>query len=445
MSDNKPTPGNFYEVRINDTIRSLARAAYGNDQSQLVVQSNWETLRKNQLSPEGLPYVYPGNRLWFPPSTSRYGKRQITADFDTEITIEINGERFRGFKASRIVRALNNIADGFVFEAPFDYRNRALVEALRPFGYKTVVLYIGKEPYLAGRETKWTFREDGAQIVATVEVRTMPGDMIECMNPAGCTEYRGGLLEIGEEVAKVYGLRAYSANGRPDPFPEKVNKEKTETDADFLFRIAAQQGFLVTSSIPSYDDSGHISSTDVGVMFVRAATEAKPVATLKAGEFPVRSVGATYDGTKRFSVWTAVTDDNDEPGISKTLQDKGVPILRPFVFQAPDVNAAMIEQAVKWRMAKSIADSVSIPVQVVGWRNADGQLWTENMKVVLYAPCAFVFEEMEFLIQGVELTKDEGGGDIANLALVLPEAYSLGMPVKFPWATFFKDKDKGPV
>ncbi len=436
----KPIPGKPYSVIDGDTLRNLSRAAYGNDQSDLVVRANWGILASRPISDEGLPVIRKGDTLHFPETTSRYGKQPLTADFGNEVTVSVEGEVFPSFKASKIVRALNNISDGFAFETPFDYRDKKLVDALRPFGYKTVVLYIGKEPYMVARQTKWSTRLGPSGRVITVECRTKPGDMIECMNPAVSTEYRGDLLGIGKQIASVYGLKAYTANGRGSEFPDKVNKEATEPDAEFLFRIAAQQGFLVTSSVPSYDNSGKIISADVGLMFARAAVDAKPVATLREGSFPVVEIGSTYDGTKRFSSWTAVTSDNDEPSVTKTVMDKTIPILRPFVFSAPDIDKSAIEQAINWRMAKSIADSVTIPVSVVGWRNADGQLWSENMKVILYAPGAFIFEETEYLIQSVELTKDPASGDVANLALVLPEAYSLGMPVKFPWAKFFEEK-----
>lgn len=440
----KPQPGKNYTVVKGDTIRNLSRSCYGSDQSQLVIQANWSVVKDCPISDEGLPIIYAGTVLFFPDTLNRYGKRKITADFDNEITIEIEGEKFSGFKASRIIRAINNISDGFTLETAFDYKNDRLVDALRPYKYRTTVLYVGGEPYIVGRQVKWHLPESVEEQTVTVEVRTKPGDMIECMNPAVTTEYKGHLLDIGKKIASVYGLKAYTANGTGSVFPGRVNKEPAETDFAFLARIAAQQGFLVTSSVPSYDTDGSISTADVGIMFIRAAVDEAPIAALRAGEMPVKSIGADYDGTKRFSSWTATTDDEDEPSVSKTLKDPEVPILRPFVFQAPDVDEKMIEQSAKWRMAKSIADATAITVTVAGWRNADGMLWSENRIVTLYAPAKYIFEETRFLIQAVELRKDPDGGDEAVLSLVLPEAYTLGMPTKFPWSKSY-DKNKGPV
>ena len=107
-----------------------------------------------------------------------------------------------------------------------------------------------------------------------------------------------------------------------------------------------------------------------------------------------------------------VTDESGVSSISATLYDKSVPRERGFVFKADESDEGNIEQAIKWRMSKSIAESAAIPVQVVGWRTPDGELWAENMKGTITAPDVFILRETPVIIESVELTKDEGG-DIA--------------------------------
>ena len=117
------------------------------------------------------------------------------------------------------------------------------------------------------------------------------------------------------------------------------------------------------------------------------------------------------------------------------LEDKTVPVPRGFAFKATESGDKNITAAVQWRMAKSIADAISIPVVVSGWRNSEGELWKENAVVTLFAPGAFVVNESRMITESVELTKDEGGGDVANLQLVIPESYTTTMPKEpFPWS-----------
>jgi prophage tail gpP-like protein len=417
----KPVPGQDYTVSSGDTLRTIARRAYGNDQSPLIVAANPKVLKGRPISLEGLPTIKAGDVLHIPATTSRYDGRTVTADFDTEIMVKLAGVEYRGAKAGSIKRAINTVADGFAVEIPFDYRNRALVDALRPFRYPEAQLYIGGEPYIAARAIKWSPAQSEAGTVLVIEARTKPGDLCECMAEQDAISRQNvTLLEIAGEIVKPYGLKAYSAHGDSDKFA-LVQKEVTDTDFEFLVKLASQKGFLVTSA------------RDGNLLFTRAAVDAKPVAALRAGEFPVRSCGAEFDGSKRFSSWYGYADVSGLPAANAYKKDSSVPVYRPFAFSADESESTTIETAVLWRMAKSLADSTVITAEVAGWRNPDGQLWEENMKVTLWAPALCVFRESSFIVQSVELSKDDSGGDIATLGLVLPEAYNKTMPKTFPW------------
>ena len=110
-----------------------------------------------------------------------------------------------------------------------------------------------------------------------------------------------------------------------------------------------------------------------------------------------------------------------------------MPVYRPFVFSADELEAGNLEDSVRWRRSKSLADSASLRAIVTGWRNQDGNLWYENQVVIVKAPSVYIFNETEYIIRGVELTKDEQGGDVITLSLVLPQAYTLDFPDVLPW------------
>jgi len=48
-------------------------------------------------------------------------------------------------------------------------------------------------------------------------------------------------------------------------------------------------------------------------------------------------------------------------------------------------------------------------------------------------PSVDIFTETAYIISGVNLTKDENGGNKAVLTMVLPQAYTLEFPSSFPW------------
>lgn len=454
-----PTQGYRYIVASQtETLRDIARAAYGRDLSNQIIQANIDSLSARGRSLEGLPIIYKGDDIFIPVYRNRYANETVTADFDTQIEVWLNGAPIRGATAGRISRKMNTIANGFTLTAPFDYTDNKQLDLFRPFGWQRAQLYIGGELYITALASKWDFSSDDAGTVATVECRTMPGEMLECMGMRSKMQFKPGLrlIDICVEVARPYGITCYASDGGGGiveaPAPKSttsgisyqydddgdivssdsadmdvalglIEQDYTQTDSDFLQELAVQKGFLLTSM------------ADGNLLLTRANVKDKAVCALRQGEYPVLSVSGSYDGSKRFSKWQAVSEADGVSGISKMLEDKTVPVPRGFVFKATESGDKNITAAVQWRMAKSIAEAISIPVTVSGWRNKEGELWKENTVVTLWAPGAFVITEAKMITESVELSKDEGGGDVANLQLVIPESYTTTMPKEpFPWS-----------
>jgi len=428
----KPTQGAWYTVVYGDTIRTISRLAYGRDLSSFVVGANYDTLKDRKLSLEGIPTVFGGDKLFIPVYKNRYNNETITADFDTQVDILLNGSRLDGVKAGRIGRQMNQIASGFIFEVPFDPYNREQVNLFRPFSWHTAQLFIGGELYITALAAKWDYSESDAGTVAKIECRTMPGEMLECMGMRKSLVFKKGLtlLDICREVAAPYGITCYSSDGTGGVVTQtavgdafgRVEQDATQPDGEFLQELAKQKGYLITS-LP-----------DGNLLLCRANTKDEPACSLIQGVYPLLSVASSFDGSKRFSKWIGLTEESGVSGVSVSLADSTVPRPRGFAFKASEAEEGNIKTATQWRMAKSFAESISIPVAVAGWRNANGELWAENMKLTLWAPCAFIFHEAEYIVESVELTKDDGGGDVAEMQLVLPESYTLTMPkAPFPW------------
>lgn len=459
-----PKEGAFYSVVKGDTIRNISRAVYGRDVSSLIIESNDTLLRSREKSYEGIPFIYPGDSLWIPPYKNRYNNEPTTADFDTQVSIKMNGVDLPGAMASRISRAMNTISSGFVFDVPFDSNDKAMVELLRPYSWNRTELRVGGELYLTALASKWSYQKAGDSSIATIECRTMPGEMMECMGMRSRLSYSGGisLIDLCQDVARPYGITCYTASGSggtatkattvvikkatTTPIPgtqysattkelteakfAAVEQDETETDAAFLERVVATKGFLI-HSLP-----------DGNLIICRANTEDKPSVALIEGRAPVKSVASDFDGSKRFSTWKGYTEETGTASIPTVLKDVTVPRARTFCFKADDTEEANLPVAVKWRMAKSLNESLSIPVDVEGWRNAEGEMWAENMKVTLHAPSVFILRETEFIIESVELTKDIDGGDQASLSLVLPGSFTTTMPKQpFPWEGYAEVKE----
>jgi prophage tail gpP-like protein len=204
-------------------------------------------------------------------------------------------------------------------------------------------------------------------------------------------------------------------------------KEIDETDGEFLLKLANEAGYLVTVS------------PDGDVILARANIGDKPVAALIEGKLPLLSLQANFDGSKRFSQYVAYPSDSGLEQRKKiawaTVQDEKIPGFRRKTFRAEYADGVNLDETVGWMASRAVAESVDIKAVVAGWRNPEGEIWAPNSTVTLSAPGEYLLKEAPYLVSSVTLTKDESGGDIAELSLVLPEAYTLGLPSSYPWDT----------
>ncbi len=418
----KPTPGTFYTVVSGDRIRDIARRAYGWDRSSDIVDANSDLLIGRVVSLEGLPTIYRGDKLQLPDTLQQFSET-IPFTVDDEISIRIDGKIFRGWTASNITRNIDTIADAFTYSLPYDPFDLDLREKTKPFNYLSADLFIGGELYIAAQNLKWHIGARTNETVKTIDARTKAGHTIECMAQKTALEFQGQTLsQIATAIMAPYGnnLKPLFFDGDSDQFL-KVRKEITDTDFDFLRGLAAQKGFMITSS-----DTGQMA-------FIRANIDGRPVSRFIEGETAIENISATYEGSKRYSSFQAVTESAGVPGPSSIIADDSITIYRPFVFSANDLEAGNLETALQWRRSNSLAESTKLKKAVTGWRNQTNMLWRENMKVTVQAPSVDIFTETDYIISGVNLKKDENGGNIAVLDMVLPQAYSLEFPDSFPW------------
>lgn len=417
-----PVPGQNYSVSGNEGIRAISRKAYGYDRSADIVDANADLLKGRGISLEGLPIVYSGDILSIP-DVARPVSTRIAAGSDDEIAIRLDGKEFKGWTASNITRNINTVADGFTFSFPYDPNDLDLRERTRPYSYKNADLFVGGELYIAGQCVKWAPAARNNETIKTIDARTKAGHTIECMAQKSALEFNNQKLsQIAVSIMKPYGdnLKPIFLSGDSDRFT-KVRKEITDTDFGFLKGLAAQKGFMITSS-----DDGSLA-------FLRANIDGRSVFRFIEGESGIEHMAGSYDGQKRQSAYTAVTQSAGSPGPSAVLTDPSIPIYRPFVFSADDLEQGNLDTALQWRRSKALADSAGLTVTVTGWRNRNNDLWRENMKGTVLAPSVDIFIETEYIISGVELNKAENGGNIAKLTLVLPQSYSLEFPDSFPW------------
>ncbi len=406
-----------YTVVKGDTLPKIAAKKYGD-------QSKWYGIWRASNFRSGRPnLIHPGEIAIIPdlPDETR-PEFELSGEIDQdEVSLAVAGQLFSGWEGVTIDRSIDICDDAFALVAPFDPTRKEMRERFRPFGYQPCKLYIGKEKILKGYVEKIepTFSKD--DITITVQGRSLTGFLVDnCIEGSG-HEFRGQTLGgIARWLCELFGIIVEMPDGDTDAIQE-TRTEPGQKIYEFINRLAQGKGMLPSS------DSGD-------KLIIRKSNPAgSPVAAIIEGESPFIGGSAVYDGTKRFSRYKVLLQQDGNPSYIGQAEDMGIPCYRPKVEIGIDADGKNAETAAKWRRTMALADSVGLNVTVSGWRTPDRSLWNKTDPITLYAPSLMIYRESPFTVAGLTLRIDEVQGRVADLRLALPETYTIEMPEAYPW------------
>jgi prophage tail gpP-like protein len=232
------------------------------------------------------------------------------------------------------------------------------------------------------------------------------------------------LLDISNQIAAYYGLLVESLGVGGSNFG-KVKLDIEETPFSFLSELARQRGAI-------------ISNTPEGFLRLwKAVKTGDPVARLAEGSQPVLKVAAAFSPQEYFSEITGFgRAKKKKRGGKYTLHNPllhgALHPIRPKCFAMGDTEPGDVPSATTAKMSRMFGNVASYTIDLATWRDPQGELWAENTTVMLAAPQAMIYGEFEFLIRTVNLHQDENSSN-AQLGVVLPGAFSDGLPDRLPW------------
>ncbi len=342
-----------------------------------------------------------------------------------EVRLEVAGQRLTGFSGITITMAIDSLADAFSLTMPYDPERTDIRAAFKPFGYTPCKVYLDDDTLLTGRIEKFAPKSDAGDRSVTVEGRSLTGILVDC-GIADVSQIDKLTLEgIASKLCNPFKI-VVVVDGPDRALMKQIEVSRPEpgqTVADFLNSIASPRNFFLNST---FQGGLRISSSN------RLAMEA-PVATLREGEKPLLAVSASYDGTKRFSVYNVSAQFAGQPDILGHADDSAIPLLRPTFISAKDMDPDPGATAKRAYM-EATAAAIPITATVSGWRTPGGERWHERQSVSLLAPGAMLTTERRYLIAEATFKLDAQNGKTVDLRLVMAECYQ-GKPIKEdPWA-----------
>ena len=367
-----------------------------------------------------------------------------------DVTLSINGKTYGGWERLTVSRNLARMSSAFLLETADRWDPKAAPWPIKPFDVCT--LAIGGDLVMTGYvDTALPVLEPRRHSIA-IQGRSKTEDLIDCTPDLPGGQFNGYTLDkIARAVCQPFGIGVIVQASVGEAFPD-ATVENHETGYRFLERLARLRSVLLTD-----DASGNLVLTTAGS--TRATTQLKEGVNIRRIAPRLTSIGrfsrytvktqvgtttpapavnpsgpappavnpATSIATQRAAA-AAQADAEDPPQTPAvtvtmgTATDPGVPRYRPHTILAESaLDAAGARARAQWECSVAFGRSVHVMVDVAGWRQNDGTLWTLNTLASVVSPTVQLDGELLIASLVFELGPQ---GRITHLGLGPVEGYT---------------------
>ena len=410
-----PQPGKTYTITNESTLSQISTRAYGDPTFwRRIWNANKTSLRSGDPD-----IIFPGETIIIPVLPERkIPQSQQQSGRDPEgIYIDLDGYELRPM-ASRIMRAMDTVANAIDFTIPWTPGlDNELDNRVKPKSYTPLNVSIGSDLVLTGRlYTPDSKVGNGTTLNLSGFTKTI--DIVDSTVTPPLEENNITLEAQVKKLVEPLGFTVKVLTKTGGAF-DRVTAQKGEKIFVFLSRLSRQRGVLLSNDVPG------------NVTIISSNISGSPIATLEQGiSQGVTGWGNKVDGRAMFNTYRAVAEGPLDTFEGVSI-DKAVPISRFKEVIADESTGGNVAGAARWARNKTIADALSFSLTSEGFRNLNGDLWTENEQVTIISPAMFLKDGFNFLINRVEYVLGSNGRSSVK-SFVPPTMYSNGDIVE-PW------------
>ncbi len=410
-----PQPGKTYTIQDESTLSQISTRAYGDPTFwRRIWNANQTALRSG--NPD---IIFPGETIIIPFLTEREipQSQQQSGRNSEGIFIDLDGFEIRPM-ACRIMRTMDTVANAIEFTIPWQPGlDEQLDNRVTPKRYTPLKVSIGSETVLIGRlyRPKSTVG-NGTTLALSGFTPTI--DIVDSTVKPPLEENNITLEALTKKLVEPLGFTVKVLTDTGGAF-DRVTAQKGERIFSFLSRLSRQRGVLLSNDVPG------------NITIISANTDGSPVATLEQGiSQGVTGWGIDVNGREMFNTYRSVAEGPLDTFEGVSI-DSAVPISRFKEVAADESTGGNVENAARWARNKTTADALSFSLIHEGFRNFNGDLWTENKQATVISPSMFLKDGFNFLINRVEYVLDSNGRSTV-LSFVPPTMYANGDIVE-PW------------
>jgi len=374
----------------------------------------------------------------------------------TAFSLLVGGEEYSGWKTLRVTRGLERCVSDF--EVTVSERWGVDEEIWQILPGEALEIKFEDETVLTGYVDAYRPSYDAGSHDVRLSGRSKTCDFVDSSVLVDGGQFTGMTVgEIATELAKPFNLEVVvETDGPPEP---EVQVQQGETCFALVERLSRLQELLVTD-----DAAGRLVLCRAGSGQATALRHGRNIKSASADldnsqRFSEYIVKAQRPGNNKRAADDAVSGGDSIPWeptlqqlrnipnicdryrqrmallrrsggktnpkaltqIGAAVRDEGVTRYRPHLIvaeaQADDAHA---QKRAEWEMRRRLARAIRATIQVNGWRQQDGRLWTTNEMVEVSAP--WLALDHELIIAQVQYSFDDGG-EMTGLELTLPDAF----------------------
>lgn len=336
-----------------------------------------------------------------------------------QIDLIVNGLRYQGWKSARVTRSLESIAGSFDLEVSERWDNNdpwPIAEG------DTCRIEVAGEIVIEGFIDKR--RKSGTATSRTLSYsgRDRAADLADCSAITKWTFRDVDVVGLATELARPHGIRVSVQAGLGAVLAKnkKIVVSPGDTGWEVISKVAAAAGVLVVS-----DGAG-------GILITRSSKE-RATSLVEGEGGNLLAASSEFDASDRFYrylVSSQVPGTDEASGEATRIQaeatDPAVGRPNRVLLIRPDrgYSAADSKKRADWEARIRAARSEKVSCMVQGWRqHARGKLWTVGaLSRVRAVKLAGVDGDM--LISQVDYTISDDGGQVTQLGLVRPDAFT---------------------
>jgi prophage tail gpP-like protein len=326
------------------------------------------------------------------------------------ITIEVDGMVYSGWKSATVRRSLDSLCGSFTFTTydRWSVKNKDWVL----FPGKRCRVGIGSDTILEGYIDRIRPQIGAERHSVSVSGRDATADLVDCSTFG--TWNNATIYKLAKAMAEPFGVNVRIDVDGGEPFT-KFTAQPGDTVFNVLSRAAAKRGILLLSG-----RVGNLLLTNAGASWADDQ--------IAIGR-NVKSASAEYDHTDRFSVYKVQGQSKDagsgwgEETISSSgeAKDEWVERYRPKTINARGVATPEdAERQAAWMANVHAARAFRASAELIGFRQTTGALWEVNRLVSVDMPDLRLQGDM--LISSAEYTQSESGS-VTRVELTILEAY----------------------